>query len=106
MSVEKYMFLKETEKSTTNSGRSQTKKKSNEKRPRKETHMRVRRYHEYTPLNVSIIDLYKEVGQVERFPKSKALKTRASTNMSLFCEYHNSFEHRTEDCYDLPDVVA
>ena len=44
----------------------------------------VERYHEYTPLNISLADLYKEVGQVERFPKLKALKTRPSTNRSLF----------------------
>ena len=30
---------------------------------------------------------------------------RANTNKSLFCKYHNSFGHRTEDCYDLRDAV-
>ena len=58
-----------------------------------------------TPLNMSLIDLFREVRQAERFPKSKALKTRASTNRSLFCKYHNGFGHRTEDCYDLQDAV-
>lgn len=54
---------------------------------------------------MSLADLFRKVGQVERFPKPKALKTRASTNKSLFCEYHNGFEHRTKDCYELRDTV-
>ena len=33
------------------------------------------------------------------------LQVRANTNKSLFHEYHNSFGHKTEDCYDLRDAV-
>ena len=66
---------------------------------------RVGRYREYTPLNVSITDLYIKVGQVERFPKLKDLKIKANTNRSSFSEYHNGFRHMMEDCYDLRDVV-
>lgn len=72
MWVERYIFLEEIEKATTNPRRSQSKKKSNEERSRKEACTRVGRYHEYTPLNVSLTNLYKEVGQVERFPKPKS----------------------------------
>ena len=42
---------------------------------------------------------------MERFLKPKALRVRANTNRSLFCEYHNSFGHKTEDCYDFRDAV-
>ena len=35
---------------------------------------RVGRYHDYTPHNVSVAELCKEVGQVERFLKQKALE--------------------------------
>lgn len=107
MRAKKCFFLEETKKATANFGRNHTKKKSNanqEEHMRKETRVRVGRYHEYTLLDVSLADLYKEVGQVERFPKLKALNTRANTNKSLFCEYHNGFRHRTEDWYDLCDV--
>ena len=38
-------------------------------------------------------------------PKPKALRVRANTNRSLFCEYHNGFGHKTEDCYNLRDAV-
>ena len=54
---------------------------------------------------MSLADLYKEVGQVEKFPKPKAIRVRANTNRSLFCEYHNGFGHKMEDCYDLQDAV-
>ena len=103
MRTEKYIFLEETEKAIANSGRNQTewKNANQDERPRKETHLRAGKYHEYTPLNVSLADLFREVGQVERLPKPKTLKTRASTNRSLFCEYHNDFGYKTEDCYDL-----
>ena len=66
---------------------------------------RVGKYHEYNPLNVSLSELFREVGQVESFLKPKVLKMRANTNKSLFCEYHNGFGHRTEGCYDLRDAV-
>ena len=67
--------------------------------------MTVKRYHEYTPLNVSLTDLYRKVKQVERFPKPKTFWIIVNTNRSLFYEYHNDFGHRTEDCYDLRDAV-
>ena len=89
-------------------GRIQTEKKPNanqEECSRKEMRARIYRYHEYIPLNVSQTDPYKEVGQVERFSKPKALKTRASTNKSLFCKYHNGFGYRTKDCYDFRDAM-
>ena len=50
--------------------------------------IRVKEYHDYTPFNMSLADLYKEVKQTERFPKPKALQVRADANKSLFYEYH------------------
>ena len=74
MRGEKCIFFEETRRATAILGRNQTEKKFNEERPRKEMHMRVGRYHKYTPLKVSPANLYKEVKQVERFPKLKALR--------------------------------
>ena len=109
MRIEQYIFLKKTKIATANSGRNQAKKESNanqEEHLRKEAQTsRVRRYHEYSPLNMFLANLYGEVGQVQRFAKPKALKTRANTNRSLFCKYHNGFGHKIEDCYDLQNVV-
>ena len=105
--VEKYIFLEEIEKATANPKRHQSDKKTGgqDEHPRKDVRARAGKYSEYTPLNVSLSELFREVGQVERFPKPKILKMRANTNKSLFCEYHNGFGHKTEDCYDLRDAV-
>lgn len=109
MRAEKYIFLKEIEKATVNSGRNHPEKKSNahsEECPRREARtLRVGRYHKFTPLNVSLANLYREVGKVERFSKLKALRIRANINRSLFYKYHNSFKHETEEYYDLQDAV-
>ena len=109
MRAEKYILLEATEKATTNLGRDQIKKKTKahqEEHPRKEARASsVAKYHEYTPFNVLLADLYKEVGQVERFPKLKALKIKTSANRSLFYKYHNGFSHRTKDYYDLLDAM-
>ena len=73
--------MKETQRTTIdakrNNGVSQVKSSPKEDiRTRKETQTpRVRRYTEYTPLNVSLTDLYKEVYQIERFPKSNGSPT-------------------------------
>ena len=107
--VERYIYLEKTQRATTNSTKNQVEKNpgpQHEKRPKKEPRaLRVRRFHYYTPLNVSLANLYKEVRQVERFPKPKVIRLRANTNRSLFCEYHNGFGHKTEDCYGLRDTI-
>ena len=54
---------------------------------------------------MSLADLYKEVGKTKQCPWPKVLLVRATTSKSLFCEYHNGFEHQTEDCHDLQDTV-
>ena len=54
---------------------------------------------------MSLANLYKEIREVEKFPKPKALQVRVNTNKSLFYEYHNGFGHKTEDCYNLRDAV-
>ena len=60
-----------------NSAKKQAEKKSgpqHEERPKKEPMaLSVERFHDYPPLNVSLDNLYKEVRQVERFPKPKAI---------------------------------
>ena len=107
--VERYIYLEETQRATASLAKNQAEKKSGpqyEERQKKEPKApRVGRFHDYTPLSVSLADLYREVGQVEKFLKAKAIRVRANTNRSLFCEYHNGFGHKTEDCYDLRDAV-
>ena len=107
--MERYIYLEETQRAKTSSVKNQAEKKPGaqyEERQKKEPRApRVGRFHHYTPLSMSLADLNREVGQVEKFPKPKAIRVRANTNRSLFCEYHNSFGHKTEDCYDLWDAA-
>ena len=64
--AKRYIYLEETQKATTNSVKTQAEKKpgpQHEESPKKETRaVRVGRFQDYTPLNVSLADLYKEVG--------------------------------------------
>ena len=73
--AEKYIYLKETQKATVNSAKGQAENKPGSqhedcqwKEPRAP---RVGRFH--APLNMSLASLYKEVRQVEKFPKPKTL---------------------------------
>ena len=99
--AEKYIFLEETEKVTANPGRHQSDKKVVKTNTQGRTCIQGPVNTMSIPLNVSLSELFREAGQVERFPKPKVLKMRANTNKSLFCEYHNGFGHRTEDCNDF-----
>ncbi|MED6164452.1 hypothetical protein PIB30_090235 [Stylosanthes scabra] len=40
-------------------------------------------------------------------PKARALKgrTQNAKNKSSFCDYHQGYEHKTQDCYDLKDAI-
>ena len=107
--AEKYIYFEETQRTIANSVKNHGAIRSSwqtEEHPRKESCIpKFEKYRDYTPLIVSLVDLYKEVGKTERFLKPKALQVRANTNKSLSCEYHNGFGHRTKDCYDLRDAV-
>ena len=96
--AKRYIYVQEMQKATVNSIRNQTEKKSGlqqEDCSRKEARTpRVERFHNYTPFNVSLANLYKEVEQAEHFPKPKVLWVKANNNRSLFCEYHKGFDTR------------
>ena len=79
--MERYIYLEETQKATTNSRKNQAEKKPgphHEERQKKEPRApKVGRFHDYTPLNVSLANLYKEVGQVKGFSNPKVVRVRA-----------------------------
>ena len=105
--MEKYIYLEETQRATADAvrshGTSQVKlsPKRDERLQKEPRKLRVCRYSEYASFNEYLADLYKEVSQAKRFPKPKALRVRAHSNRSLFCKYHNGFEHKTKDGYDF-----
>ena len=57
------------------------------------------------PSMCSLPTYTEKLDKLKDFPKPKALKTSANTNKPLFCEYHNSYRHKTKDCYDLSRAV-
>ena len=75
--AKRYIYLEETQRATASSAKNQAKKKPGpqyEEHQKKEPRAsRVGRFHDYTPLSVSLADLYREVRQVEKFPKPKAI---------------------------------
>lgn len=77
-----------------------------EDRSRKEGKMhRVGKYYEYTPLNISLIDLYKEICQAERLPQPRPQRAQANTNQSPYYEVHNNYGHKTNDYFDSCNVI-
>ena len=76
--AEKYIYLKETQRAMVNSAKSQAENNPGlqyEEHQKKEPKAsKVGRFHDYTSLSVSLADLYREVGQVEKFPKPKAIR--------------------------------
>ncbi|MED6137774.1 hypothetical protein PIB30_068118 [Stylosanthes scabra] len=47
------------------------------------------------------------VSEKDVLPKARPLKgrTQNAKNRSLFCDYHQGYGHKTQDCYDLKDAI-
>ena len=57
------------------------------------------------PLVVSLSEVYREVHQTDHLLEPKPLHLRSNINRSLYCEYHENYKHKAEDCYDLWDTI-
>ncbi|RTK65345.1 hypothetical protein DRJ81_15775, partial [Enterococcus faecalis] len=66
---------------------------------------RPRKYHSYTPLKTSIVDVYREICNTERLPPPRPIKNKKGGSRSDYCEYHKIYGHSTNDCYDLKNVI-
>ena len=62
--------------------------------------MRVRRFENYAPLNMSLNDLYKEICQTKILPWPKPLGTGATIDRSQICDYYNYYRHKKKNYYD------
>ena len=62
MRAEKYIFLEEIERAIPGKNQAKKKNANQDDCPWKEAHLRAGKYHEYSPLNVSLTDLFREVG--------------------------------------------
>ncbi|XP_016199506.1 uncharacterized protein LOC107640503 [Arachis ipaensis] len=68
-------------------------------------HPRVRRFTNYTPLAVPIVEVYQQIADKGILSRPRPLKERTGGNKSLYCYYHKGFGHKTQDCFDLKDAL-
>ncbi|XP_015949004.1 uncharacterized protein LOC107473922 [Arachis duranensis] len=66
---------------------------------------RVGRFTNYTPLTTSIVEVYQQIVDKGILSRPRPLKERTGGNKSLYCDYHKGFGHKTQDCFDLKDVL-
>ncbi|XP_057744873.1 uncharacterized protein LOC130962715 [Arachis stenosperma] len=52
---------------------------------------RVGKFTNYTPLTLSIIEVYQQIAEKEILSKSRPLKDRTGGNKSLYCDYHKGY---------------
>ncbi|XP_015962360.1 uncharacterized protein LOC107486329 [Arachis duranensis] len=82
--------------------------KEKEREPKKKEEVgldRPRRYHSYTPLKVSLVDVYREICNTERLPPSRPIKNKKGGSRGDYCEYHKMYGYSTNDCYDIKNVI-
>ncbi|KAL4393848.1 hypothetical protein AHAS_Ahas02G0093000 [Arachis hypogaea] len=83
-----------------------TKEREREAKKKEELGLeRPRKYHSYTPLKVSIVDVYREICNTERLPPPRPIKNKKGGSHNDYCEYHKIYGHSTNDCYDLKNVI-
>ncbi|XP_057725405.1 uncharacterized protein LOC130941056 [Arachis stenosperma] len=108
--AEKYINMEENAKLRDLSWRPgplpSTKEREREAKRKEELGLeRLRKYHSYTPLKVSIVDVYREICNTERLPPPRPIKNKKGGSRSDYCEYHKIYGHSTNDCYDLKNVI-
>ncbi|XP_016200210.1 uncharacterized protein LOC107641225 [Arachis ipaensis] len=64
-----------------------------------------RRYHNYTPLRVSLVDVYREICHTEKLPPPRPIKHKKAGSQTEYFEYHKLYRYSTNDCYGLKNVI-
>ncbi|XP_029147095.1 uncharacterized protein [Arachis hypogaea] len=64
-----------------------------------------RKYHNYTPLRVSLVDVYREICNTEKIPPPHPIKHKRGGSRTEYCEYYQIYGHSTNECYDLKNVI-
>nr|XP_025703012.1 uncharacterized protein LOC112803757 [Arachis hypogaea] len=83
-----------------------SKEKERESNKKEEIGMKkLRRYHSYTPLKVSLVDVYRKICHTKRLPPPRSIKNKKGGSRSDYCEYHKMYDHPTNDCYNLKNVI-
>ncbi|MED6217384.1 hypothetical protein PIB30_017230 [Stylosanthes scabra] len=65
------------------------------------------KYDHYTPLIALITEIYRQISDKGILPRAKTLRgrTQNAKNKTLFCDYHQGYGQKTQDCYDLKDAI-
>ncbi|XP_016194897.1 uncharacterized protein LOC107635858 [Arachis ipaensis] len=82
--------------------------KEKEREPKKKEEVgpeRPMRYHSYTPLRVSLVDVYRKICHTERLPPHRPIKNKKGKSWGDYCKYHKIYSHSTNECYDLKNVI-
>ncbi|XP_025703897.1 uncharacterized protein [Arachis hypogaea] len=89
------------------SGRKRQKERARDGGPGKTSgpFTRVGKFTNYTPLTVPIVEDYQQIAEKGILSKPRPLKDRNGGNKSLYCDYHKGYGHKTQDCFDLKDVL-
>nr|XP_025616636.1 uncharacterized protein LOC112708934 [Arachis hypogaea] len=66
---------------------------------------RVRKFTNYTPLTLPIMEVYQQIVEKGILSKPRPLKDQTGGNKSLYCDYHKGYDHKTQDCFDLKDAL-
>ncbi|XP_025664003.1 uncharacterized protein [Arachis hypogaea] len=66
---------------------------------------RIRKFTNYTPLTLPIVEVYQQIAERGILSKPRPLKDRTGGNKSLYCDYHKGYGHQTQDCFDLRDAL-
>ncbi|XP_057758223.1 uncharacterized protein LOC130978188 [Arachis stenosperma] len=64
-----------------------------------------RKYHNYTPLRVSLVDVYREICNSENIPPPHPIKHKRGGSRTEYCKYHRIYGHSTNDYHDLKNVI-
>ncbi|KAL4276691.1 hypothetical protein AHAS_Ahas20G0232500 [Arachis hypogaea] len=65
-----------------------------------------KKYNNYPPLQVSLVDVFREVCHTEKIPPPRPIKSKkGGENRTEYCEYHRIYGHPTNECFDLKNVI-
>ncbi|XP_015969739.1 uncharacterized protein LOC107493162 [Arachis duranensis] len=64
-----------------------------------------RKYHNYTPLRVSLAVVYKEICNTEKITPPRPIKHKRGGSQTEYCDYHQIYGHSTNECYDLKNII-
>ncbi|XP_072087405.1 uncharacterized protein [Arachis hypogaea] len=79
-----------------------------ERKPKKKDVQSVekpRKYHNYTPLRIFLVDVYREICHAKKLPPPCPIKHKKAGSRIEYCKYYKLYGHSTNECYNLKKVI-